>query len=91
MLRTSEDTYDQVVAALKDQMPDNSFEILRIEKVGPVVGKALRTRAILAMLCSMGGILSYVGFRFRHFGFAIAGVGALLHEGIITLGLLVIL
>ncbi|MDO8580175.1 MAG: protein translocase subunit SecD, partial [Candidatus Omnitrophota bacterium] len=86
IVRTSEDTYDQVVATLKVAMPDNPFATLRIEKVGPVVGEALRKRAILAIIFALGGILVYVGFRFKHFDFAVAGVLALLHDVIIAMG-----
>ncbi len=85
-LKSPEDTYDKVVATLKERMPDNSFETLRIEKVGPLVGKALRLKAVLAIIFALGGILIYVGFRFKHFDFAAAGVIALLHDVLVGLG-----
>ncbi|HOW36272.1 MAG TPA: protein translocase subunit SecD [Candidatus Omnitrophota bacterium] len=88
MLRTSEDTYDRVTGILKEKMPDNKFEVMRIEKVGPVVGKMLRTRAVMALICALGAILIYVGFRFKHFDFAAAGVIALLHDVVFGLGLM---
>jgi preprotein translocase subunit SecF len=87
LIRTTEDTYDQVVNIFKTEMADNHFEIRRIEKVGPVVGKELQKKAILAMVFALAGILVYVGFRFRHFDFATAGVIALLHDVVITLGI----
>ncbi|MCR4336501.1 MAG: protein translocase subunit SecD [Candidatus Omnitrophica bacterium] len=90
-VRTAEDTYDHVVATFKEKMPDNHFEVLRIEKVGPIVGKALRTKAILAMTFALLAILVYVGFRFKHFDFAAAGVIALLHDVLMTLGVAVAL
>ncbi len=90
VIRTAEDTYEQVTRTFRQGFPDNSFEILRIEKVGPVVGKALRMRALLAMIFALAGILVYVGFRFKHFDFAVAGVVALLHDVIIALGVTVI-
>lgn len=91
IVRTSEDTYDQVVKAFQDHLSDYTFEILRIEKVGPVVGKVLRQRALLAIFFALAGILIYVGFRFKHFDFAAAGVIALLHDVIVTLGWVVML
>jgi SecD/SecF fusion protein len=91
IIRTPEDTYDQVVSTFKEKMPDNSFEILRIEKVGPIVGQALRRRAVLAMVFALAGILVYVGFRFKHFDFATAGIIALLHDVIISMGILVLM
>jgi len=88
IIRTSEDTASVVGEVFKDKFPDNKFEILRIEKVGPVVGQLLRKRAILAILYALAGILIYVGFRFKHFNFAIAGIIALLHDVLITVGIL---
>ena len=90
IIRSPEDTYAEVVAVFKKHLPDNPFEIRQIEKVGPLVGAALKRSAILAMIFALGGILTYVGFRFHHFDFATAGVIALLHDVIITLGILVL-
>ncbi len=89
IIRTNEDTYDKVNAAFKEKLAGNSFDVLRVEKVGPVVGKTLRTRATWAIILALGGILLYVGFRFKHFDFAVAGVIALLHDVFIAAGLLV--
>ncbi len=89
MVRTSADTADQVQAAFTKDFKDNRFDVLRIEKVGPVVGEALRTKAIWAMALAMLCILVYVGFRFKHFDFAIAAVVALIHDVLVAMGLLV--
>lgn len=89
IIRTSGDTYNVVEGALRQNFADNSFEILRVEKVGPVVGKALRKAALFAMVLALAGILIYVGFRFKHFDFATAGVIALLHDVFVTLGVAV--
>jgi len=91
IFKGANDTHDQIVKLLSEKLPDNKFETLRIEKVGPIVGKALRTRAILAILFALGGILIYVGFRFKHFDFAAAGVIALLHDVLVAMGGLVML
>lgn len=91
LLRTPGDTYDQVVNVFKTEMSDNPFEIMRIEKVGPVVGSELRKKALLAMVFALAGILIFVGFRFNHFDFATAGVIALLHDVVLTFGLLVLM
>lgn len=91
LIRTTDDTYDQVVAVLSAEVADNPFEILRIEKVGPLVGKELRRKAVLAIAFALAGILIFVGFRYSHFDFATAGVIALLHDVLITLGLIILL
>ncbi len=91
IIRTHEDKHDEIVKILQENMSDNKFEVLRIEKVGPVVGQSLRQKAIIAMLLSLLGILIYVGFRFKHFDFAAASVIAIFHDVLITLGLVVIM
>lgn len=90
IIRTPEDSHDHVVAVFKDKMPDNKFQVLRIEKVGPVVGQALRTKAIYAIVLALVGMLIYVGIRFKHYDFAAASVIAIFHDVLITLGLIVI-
>ncbi len=89
IIRTSEDTYTAVEKALKEKFADNPAQLLRIEKVGPIVGKHLRERALWAIVLAMGGILIYVGFRFKHWDFATAGVIALIHDVLVALGLTV--
>lgn len=91
IIRTKGETYETVSQTLQTVFSDNPYEILRIEKVGPVVGQALRKAAILAIAFALGGILIFVGFRFKHFDFATAGVIALLHDVFITLGILLLL
>ncbi len=91
IIRTSEDTFDQVKKIFTEKMPDNRFEVLRVEKVGPVVGRALRTKALYAIICALAGILLYVFYRFKHFDFAMAGIIALFHDVILAGGLLVAL
>jgi len=91
MLHSGEDTFDKVKHVLETKMTDNHFEVLRIEKVGPVVGHQLRVRALLAILFALGGILVYIGFRFKHFDFAVAGVIALLHDVLMGAGIIVMM
>jgi SecD/SecF fusion protein len=91
IIRTSEDTHTAVEGALKEKLADNPADLLRIEKVGPIVGKHLRERAVWAMLLAMGGILIYVAVRFKHWDFATAGVIALVHDVLVALGVTVAL
>ena len=90
IIRTSGDTHDQVTSILKSKMPDNSFQVLRIEKVGPVVGQALRTKAVWAIVLALGGMLIYIGIRFKHFAFGAATVVAIFHDVLITLSLILL-
>jgi preprotein translocase subunit SecF len=51
----------------------------------------LRKAALLAFIFALGAILIYVGFRFKHFDFAAAGVIALLHDIFVTIGVILLL
>ncbi|MDD5691915.1 MAG: protein translocase subunit SecD [Candidatus Omnitrophica bacterium] len=90
LIRTSEDKNQILTDKLKEAFPDDDIQILRIERVGPVAGKHLKTKAVSALLWALVGILIYVGFRFKHINFAAAGVIALLHDVLVALGFLVI-
>jgi len=94
LIRTSEISEEiskKLKQAFSTYFPNNSFELLRIEKVGPIVGKNLQKAAIFAIVFALGGILVFVGFRFKHFDFATAGVIALLHDVIVTAGILILM
>jgi preprotein translocase subunit SecF len=65
--------------ALGAALGQGSFEIRRVEVVGPKVSKDLTRKAILAVIFSWIGILVYVGIRFE-FRYALAGVMALLNK-----------
>lgn len=85
LIRTYANTSDVIMAQFKTTFADNSFEILRIETVGPLVGKELTRKAIWAMALALLGICLYLSFRFE-FRFAAAGILALFHDVIICAG-----
>jgi len=90
LIRTVEDKNRLLTQNLKEKFPEQDIQVLRIERVGPVAGKHLQTKAIYALFWSLLGILIYVTFRFKHFNFAIAGIIALIHDVLVTLGFLVV-
>lgn len=90
LIRTAEDKSRELTSKLKELFPDQGIQILRIERVGPVAGAHLKSKAALALIWSLAGILVYVGFRFKHINFAVAGVIALIHDVLVALGLLAI-
>ncbi|MBI2870365.1 MAG: protein translocase subunit SecD [Candidatus Omnitrophica bacterium] len=63
-----------------------NFEVVRVESVGPAVGKELRMKAVQALLLGLVAICLYVGFRFR-FDFSLAAIVALVHDVLVTVGL----
>jgi len=75
----------KVQEKLKSDFPDNLPELIRVEQVGPSVGKDLSKRAVKAVFWALVSISLYVGFRFRSWSFAVAGIVALLHDVLIAL------
>ena len=63
-----------------------SYEVRRLETVGPKIGKELRGDMISAVLIAMAGIVIYISIRFQ-FMYAIGALVALTHDIRITLGL----
>jgi SecD/SecF fusion protein len=90
LIRTSEDKNQMLTDKLKENFSNDDVQVLRIERVGPVAGKHLKTKALAALIWSLVGILIYVSFRFKHINFAAAGVVAILHDVLVALGFLVI-
>jgi preprotein translocase subunit SecF len=63
----------------------DTFEVRRVEVVGPKVGSDLTRKAILAIVFSWIGMLIYIAWRFE-FRYAVGGILALVHDVIITVG-----
>lgn len=80
---------ERIKEGLTKYVTGNNFEILRIDKVGPKIGKELTTSAIYATILSLIAILIYLAFRFE-FLYALGSVVALLHDVLITLGIVAI-
>ncbi len=94
LIRTSEQgegtiVSDKIKDALTNEIKGNNYEILRIDKVGPKIGKELRVSAIYATIFSLIAILIYLAFRFE-FVYALGAVLGLLHDVLITLGMIAI-
>src|SRR5262249_61205222 len=64
---------------------------LSAENVGPQVGADLQKKALLAVVWSSIGMLAYVAFRFRSLPFGVGAVVAIVHDTLITVGLLALL
>jgi preprotein translocase subunit SecF len=76
----------QVVNVIKQECYASAFTVRSADVVGPRVGAELRSKAILAVLYALGGMLIYIAFRFEWiYGFA--AVIAVFHDTIITIGL----
>ena len=78
-----EDVRRLVLNTLKKDF--GTLTVQKIDKVGPVVGKELRSQAIISLVLALSGILLYMAFRFK-FRFGVAAVMSLMHDAIIMLG-----
>ena len=81
---------DTITGLFKQAFPGQHAELRRLDHVGPRVGADLKKAAVLSVLYALLLILGYVWFRFD-IAFSPAAVAALLHDVIITLGVLVLL
>ncbi len=81
---------DQIVAQLKQQFPQNTLTILSQESIGASVASDFISNAIIATILAWVCIIIYLFYRFE-FKFALAGVFALIHDTLITLGALCIM
>ena len=77
-------------AGLTSALGERFLRIDRIETVGPRVGSQLRNDGIKSVLFALIGILLYIGLRFD-LRFAPGAVAALVHDVLITLGILILL
>jgi preprotein translocase subunit SecF len=91
----SVDSFPGITPAVRGWLKANTyagpFVLLSAENVGPQVGADLRKKAILAVVWSIIGMLAYIAIRFRSLPFGIGAVVALIHDTLITIGILALL
>lgn len=57
-------------------------------KIGGRVAGDMKTKAIAAIVISLVGIVAYIWFRFQHVMYGLAAVVALIHDVLVTLGMI---
>jgi preprotein translocase subunit SecF len=77
----------QISQALDQHFYAGAAAIKSADEVSPQVGSELRNRAIYATILACLGMMLYVAFRFKSWGFGIGGVTAVFHDVVITLGI----
>ncbi len=96
VIRTSEASSDlkglssRIEEALGKTFGKGGYEVRRVEVVGPKVGKDITNKAIMAIVFSWIAMLVYVAWRFE-FRFGVGGIVALIHDVIVTIGVLSLL
>jgi preprotein translocase subunit SecF len=83
----TEEVAQQIRAQLEASPEVGTFEVVRTEIVGAVIGEELQQRAALAILLSFFLTLIYIAFRFE-FRFGLAAVIATFHDILVILGFL---
>jgi len=79
------------VALISDLDKDlGGVELLEADVIGPVIGKELRTQAILALIIASVLMIIYITFRFE-FKYAVSAICALYHDAIVTTGVIALL
>jgi SecD/SecF fusion protein len=84
-LTSSPEQTGQMLEQLTDQLA-NTPVWLSANKIGGKVAGDMRTKAVVAILVSLLGIVGYIWIRFQRITFGLAAVVALVHDVAITLG-----
>lgn len=91
LLSEGDEALDAAATAVEQELRTagvGEFTVISRELVSPTVGAELRRKAVWATITALGGILLYIGLRFR-FSFAVGAVVATFHDILITLAFLV--
>lgn len=90
------EAHDKILATLADKYP--GIEEEQFTSIGPVIGKELRSSAVLQLVLVSLGIILYIAYAFRKVSkpvsswkFGIAAVVALLHDLLIVIGVFALL
>ncbi|OGQ17040.1 MAG: protein-export membrane protein SecF [Deltaproteobacteria bacterium RIFCSPHIGHO2_02_FULL_40_11] len=86
---TMKSVSDEMIHVFETAKGKDTFEITKVDMVGPKVGSDLKKRGAWAMFYALLGILIYVALRFDY-RFSPGSVIALIHDVIITLGIFIL-
>jgi preprotein translocase subunit SecF len=78
---------DGIKAGLREKFGEGTYDVLRVETVGPKVGKDLWRSAALAVLVATLVMGAYIALRFE-IRFGIGAAIALIHDVLLTIGAL---
>jgi preprotein translocase subunit SecF len=99
IIRTKPVEYEQL-QKLKTEFKEKfgEFEVRREENVGPIIGKELEQKALIAISLASLFIVGYITFSFRKvpkpassFRFGVAAIVALIHDVLVVVGIFAIL
>jgi len=92
----SREQHDVILSALQEDL--GTFEELRFDSVGPVIGEELKSKSVTAMIILLAMIVFYVAWSFRRVSKPVASwkyglltIIAALHDVLIPLGVFAVL
>lgn len=74
---------------VRSDFSDNEFTIRSVEQVGAAAGKEVRWNTVLAILCSLLGLLLYISLRYKY-AYAVGAVTALGHDLLVLMAYFVV-
>lgn len=80
-----------VVSTVQKVYPNNAFNVVKTDVVGPRFADDLKTGALQAVIYAIVIIFIYILIRFRNWTFSAGAVAALIHDVVIVLGIFTIL
>jgi preprotein translocase SecF subunit len=86
----SPEQQDRINQAFVSAFPGNTYELRKVDRIGPRVGEELKWDAMLAVVVSLLLIVVYITVRFE-FMFAIGALAATAHDVLIMLGIISIM
>ncbi|MBE6380850.1 MAG: protein translocase subunit SecD [Lentisphaerae bacterium] len=86
----SEGAGEAVRQLLENQYPQLQLRDVSVTQVGAMVGNTMTRNAVISLLLAFVGMIVYVSLRYE-FNYAVAGILALVHDCIISLGIFVLL
>lgn len=75
----------QLIDALSEEIGTFDRSQIRIDTVGPTIGRQIFVSGMLSLLVALAGIIFYVSIRFQ-FDYALFAIVALFHDVLVTLG-----
>lgn len=79
-----------ILASLKKQYPETGISVIKTDIVGPRFAKDLKLGALNAILFSIVVVSIYILIRFKNWTFSAGAIIALIHDVLITLGMITI-
>ncbi len=81
---------EKIFAKLEEKFGKLDRENMRLSSIGPTISSELKRSGIIALIVGLSFIFIYITLRFQ-FRFAVVTILALLHDTIITIGLLALI